>query len=185
MGRACTRGLPRKHVRPLCFLLPVTSLIRVTIPGDTSGCGAAVDRIGPASRGRSARCQGPIWGAGCMIRFKAGVPRKGRTPTASWVPARTPRRRRPGRLPATRSRQTPRENRLLAVGVPTAWAAAAVAYRLTCPLAHDERLSARLVSSAVLCAIGTGIVLHVRHTLLRELRRARWAAEAAHGVLLR
>ncbi|MBD9731081.1 serine/threonine-protein phosphatase [Streptomyces sp. H28] len=120
-----------------------------------------------------------------MIRFKAGVPRRGPTPTASRVPARAPRRRRPGRFPASRSRETPRGSRLLAVGVPTAWAAAAVAYRLTCPLAHDERLSARLVSSAVLCAIGTGIVLHVRRTLLRELRRARWAAEAAHGVLLR
>ncbi|WP_374936223.1 hypothetical protein [Streptomyces sp. SM1] len=60
--------------------------------------------------------------------------------------------------------------------MPTTWAAAAVAYRLTCPLARDDALSARLVSSAVLCTVITGLVLHVRRTLLRELRRARGIA---------
>ncbi|CAL9585501.1 PP2C family protein-serine/threonine phosphatase [Streptomyces sp. enrichment culture] len=140
-----------------------------------------------------------------MIRFKAGVPRRGRTPTTSRAATSgaatsgaatsgaatagaatpSPRRRLPGRPTPFPARDRPRGNRLRAVGVPTAWAAAALAYRLTCPLAHDDRLSSQLVSSAVLCAIGTGMVLHVRRGLLRELRRARRAAQAAHGILLR
>ncbi|GGX27323.1 hypothetical protein GCM10010297_56090 [Streptomyces malachitofuscus] len=76
-------------------------------------------------------------------------------------------------------------SRALTLAVPTAWGAAAVAYRLTCPLARDDTLGARLVSSAVLCAIGTGLVMHVRRGLLRELRRARRIAEAAQSVVLR
>ncbi|MEV5883364.1 PP2C family protein-serine/threonine phosphatase [Streptomyces sp. NPDC052020] len=71
------------------------------------------------------------------------------------------------------------------LGLPVAWGTVAVTYRLTCPLAHQEALGARLVSSAVLCAVGTGLLLHVRRTLLRELRQARRIAGAAQGVLLR
>ncbi|MEU0616572.1 PP2C family protein-serine/threonine phosphatase [Streptomyces albogriseolus] len=90
-----------------------------------------------------------------MIRFKAGAPR--------GVPPRF-------------------LSRLRSLAVPTAWGAVAVAYRLSCPLARDDALGARLVSSAVLCAVGTGIVLHVRRRMLRDARRI---AEAAQSVLLR
>ncbi|MBT3151931.1 serine/threonine-protein phosphatase [Streptomyces sp. CHD11] len=93
-----------------------------------------------------------------MIRFKPWA--------ARWVPPRL-------------------LSRALTLVVPMAWAAAAVAYRLTCPLARDDALSARLVSSAVLCTVITGLVMHVRRTMLRELRRVRGIAEAAQSVLLR
>ncbi len=116
-----------------------------------------VDRIGPASRGRSA-LSGPIWGAIGMIRFKPGASR--------WV------------LPRFLSRA-------FTLSVPVAWGATAVAYRMTCPLARDDALGARLVSSAVLCTVVTGLVMHVRGGLLREVRRARAVAEAAQDALLR
>ncbi|MFJ8183995.1 PP2C family protein-serine/threonine phosphatase [Streptomyces sp. NPDC096105] len=93
-----------------------------------------------------------------MIRFKPGAPR--------------------GAPPRFLSR-------LRSLAVPTAWSAVAVAHRLTCPLARDDALGARLVSSAVLCAVGTGIVLHIRRRMLREVRSARRVAEAAQSVLLR
>ncbi|MEU0741996.1 PP2C family protein-serine/threonine phosphatase [Streptomyces sp. NPDC006134] len=74
---------------------------------------------------------------------------------------------------------------MLRLGLPATWGAVAVTYRLTCPLAHQEGIGARLVSSAVLFVVGTGLVLHIRRTLLRELRQARRIAGAAQGVLLR
>ncbi|GGW51147.1 PP2C family protein-serine/threonine phosphatase [Streptomyces griseoloalbus] len=92
-----------------------------------------------------------------MIRFKPGVPR--------WVPPKF-------------------LSRVPTLAVPAAWGAVAVAYRMTCPLAHDDALGARLVSSAVMCAVVTGLVLHVRRRLQRELRRARRIADAAQSVLL-
>jgi len=93
-----------------------------------------------------------------MIRSKPGAPRR--------VPPRL-RSRVPG------------------LAVPTALGATAVAYRMTCPLAHDDALAARLISSAVMCALGTGLVVHARHRLLRELRRSRRTAETAQNALLR
>ncbi|MEG3629471.1 PP2C family protein-serine/threonine phosphatase [Streptomyces poriticola] len=75
--------------------------------------------------------------------------------------------------------------RVLALGLPTFWGATAVTYKLTCPLAQQDGLGPRIVTSAVFFAVGTGLVLHVRRTLLRELRRARQAAGAAQQVLLR
>ncbi|WP_243762277.1 PP2C family protein-serine/threonine phosphatase [Streptomyces sp. Tu 3180] len=74
---------------------------------------------------------------------------------------------------------------MLDLALPTTLGATAVVYRLTCPLARDDALSARLVSSAVLCVVGTGLVLHARRGLLRELRRVRRVADAAQGALLR
>ncbi|MFG2513678.1 PP2C family protein-serine/threonine phosphatase [Streptomyces sp. NPDC048584] len=94
-----------------------------------------------------------------MIRFKPGAPH------------RVPPRFQPTRLPT--------------YAVPTALGATAVAYRATCPLAHDDALTARLISSAVMCALITGLVMHVRHRLLRDLREARRTAEAAQSALLR
>ena len=93
-----------------------------------------------------------------MIRIKPGVPRSaGRRP--------------PRRVPA--------------LGLPTVWGAMAISYKLACPLAQQNGLGARIVTSAVFFAVGTGLILHVRHTLLRELREARRVAGAAQSVLLR
>lgn len=75
--------------------------------------------------------------------------------------------------------------RALSLGLPTAWGALAIAYKLTCPLAQQDGLGARLVTSAVFFAVGTGLILHVRQTLLRELRQVRRVAGAAQSALLR
>lgn len=58
-------------------------------------------------------------------------------------------------------------------------------YKLACPLAQQDGLGARIVTSAVFFAVGTGLVLHVRRALLRELKLARQVAGAAQSVLLR
>ncbi|MFG3656299.1 PP2C family protein-serine/threonine phosphatase [Streptomyces sp. NPDC047706] len=75
--------------------------------------------------------------------------------------------------------------RIRALGLPTMWGALAITYKLACPLAQQTSLGARIVTSAVFFAVGTGLVLHVRRTLLRELRQARKAAGAAQSALLR
>ncbi|MFH9402840.1 PP2C family protein-serine/threonine phosphatase [Streptomyces sp. NPDC017638] len=69
--------------------------------------------------------------------------------------------------------------------LPTVWGAAAVGYKFGCPLAQQNGLGARIVTSAVFFAVGTGLILHVRRTLLRELRLARRVARAAQNVVLR
>ncbi|GGS97552.1 PP2C family protein-serine/threonine phosphatase [Streptomyces griseoviridis] len=71
-----------------------------------------------------------------------------------------------------------------ALGLPTAWGASALTYKLTCPLAQQDGLGQRMVSGAVFFAVGTGIVLHVRRSLLRELRQARRIACVAQSALL-
>ncbi|MGW2724227.1 PP2C family protein-serine/threonine phosphatase [Streptomyces sp. NPDC001492] len=93
-----------------------------------------------------------------MIRIKAGVPRGA------------------GRPPL---------RRVLAMGLPAMWGAMAITYKLACPLAQQNGLGARIGTSAVFFAVGTGLVLHVRHVLLRELREVRQVAGAAQNVLLR
>ncbi|MGC9544451.1 PP2C family protein-serine/threonine phosphatase [Streptomyces sp. UG1] len=75
--------------------------------------------------------------------------------------------------------------KLLAMGLPTAWGAMAITYKLVCPLAQQDSLGARVVTSAVFFAVGTGLVLHVRQALVRELRQVREVAGAAQSVLLR
>ncbi|MEU9342171.1 PP2C family protein-serine/threonine phosphatase [Streptomyces sp. NPDC048278] len=97
-----------------------------------------------------------------MIRIKAGVPRSRRPRTSS-----RPRRR------------------ALALGLPTLWGVVAVGYKFGCPLGEQTGLGARIVTSAVFFAVGTGLILHVRRALLRELRQARMVAGAAQSVLLR
>ncbi|MEU0201428.1 MULTISPECIES: PP2C family protein-serine/threonine phosphatase [unclassified Streptomyces] len=77
------------------------------------------------------------------------------------------------------------KGRVRSLGLPTVWGAAAVTYKLACPLAQETHLEARLVTSAVFFAVGTGLVLHVRQTLLRELRQLRRVAGAAQDALLR
>ncbi|MFF1642605.1 PP2C family protein-serine/threonine phosphatase [Streptomyces sp. NPDC058252] len=56
---------------------------------------------------------------------------------------------------------------------------------MACPLAQQNGLGARIVTSAVFFAVGTGLILHVRRALLRELRQLRKVAGAAQNVLLR
>jgi len=98
-----------------------------------------------------------------MIRIKAGVPRR---------PRPRPRARRPLR-------------RALALGLPTVWGAIAITYKLACPLAQQNSLGARIVTSAVFFAVGTGLIVQVRRSLLRELRQIRRIAGAAQNALLR
>ncbi|WP_262058498.1 PP2C family protein-serine/threonine phosphatase [Streptomyces sp. STR69] len=98
-----------------------------------------------------------------MIRIKAGVPRR---------PRPRPRTRRPLR-------------RALALGLPTMWGAMAITYKLTCPLAQQNDMGARIVTSAVFFAVGTGLIVQVRRSLLRELRQIRQIAGAAQNALLR
>ncbi|MHC3472003.1 PP2C family protein-serine/threonine phosphatase [Streptomyces sp. 7R007] len=74
---------------------------------------------------------------------------------------------------------------VLALGLPMAWGAVAVTYKLVCPLAQQTSLGARAVTGAVFLAVGTGLVLHVRRGLVRELREVREIAGAAQSVLLR
>ncbi|MER6737496.1 PP2C family protein-serine/threonine phosphatase [Streptomyces puniciscabiei] len=69
--------------------------------------------------------------------------------------------------------------------LPTVWGAVAVAYKFGCPLAQQNGLGARIVTSAVFFAVGTGLIAHVRRALLRELRQARRVARAAQSVVLR
>ncbi|MGW6024549.1 PP2C family protein-serine/threonine phosphatase [Streptomyces sp. NPDC055099] len=81
--------------------------------------------------------------------------------------------------------EPPRVRRVLTLGLPTAWGAAAITYKLVCPLAQQDGLGARIVTSAVFFAVGTGLILQVRGALLRELRQLREIAGAAQNVLLR
>ncbi|MDX3455018.1 PP2C family protein-serine/threonine phosphatase [Streptomyces sp. ME02-8801-2C] len=74
---------------------------------------------------------------------------------------------------------------MLSLALPTVWGATAITYKLVCPLAQQDGLGARIVTSAVFFAVGTGLVLHVRRTFMRELRIARQVAGAAQSVLLR
>ncbi|WP_217214470.1 PP2C family protein-serine/threonine phosphatase [Streptomyces sp. AC550_RSS872] len=73
----------------------------------------------------------------------------------------------------------------LAWGLPTAWGAMAISYKLACPIAQEDSLGARVVTSAVFLAVGTGLIAHVRQALLRELRQVRKVAGAAQSALLR
>ncbi|MFF6917449.1 SpoIIE family protein phosphatase [Streptomyces sp. NPDC012466] len=75
--------------------------------------------------------------------------------------------------------------RVRSLGLPTVWGAAAVTYKLACPLAQETGLQARIVTSAVFFAVGTGLILHVRQSLMRELRQLRRVAGAAQSALLR
>ena len=75
--------------------------------------------------------------------------------------------------------------RLFSFGLPMVWGALAVAYKLVCPLAQQNGLRARIITSAVFFAVGTGLILQVRHALMRELREIREVAGAAQRVLLR
>lgn len=98
------------------------------------------------------------------------------------MPSRPPRTSFRSRL--TRSRSL-RVRRALDLALPTAWGAVAITFKLACPLAQETGLGARIASSAVFFAVGTGLILHVRRGLQRELRQLRRIAGAAQNVLLR
>ncbi|GAA2451193.1 PP2C family protein-serine/threonine phosphatase [Streptomyces glaucus] len=122
-----------------------------------------------------------------MIRIKAGAPRRVRPRTTSRAPAHPglPARARPGaRRPSREDGRGPLL-RALALGLPTVLGATAITYRLVSPTAPQNGLGARVVTGAVFFAAGTGLVLHVRRGLLRELRQARRVAGAAQSALLR
>ncbi|MCX5046903.1 PP2C family protein-serine/threonine phosphatase [Streptomyces sp. NBC_00474] len=84
-----------------------------------------------------------------------------------------------------RSRAGVFRRRLPALGLPIVWGAMAISYKLACPLAQQNGLGARIVTSAVFFAVGTGLVLNVRHALVRELTEVRQVAGAAQSALLR
>ncbi|WP_330456790.1 serine/threonine-protein phosphatase [Streptomyces sp. NBC_00820] len=69
--------------------------------------------------------------------------------------------------------------------LPLVWGGVAVAYPVGCPLAQQQGLGARVVTSTVFFVVGTGLICQVRRALLRELRQARRVAGAAQSVLLR
>ncbi|MDH6432954.1 serine phosphatase RsbU (regulator of sigma subunit) [Streptomyces sp. SAI-144] len=102
-----------------------------------------------------------------MMCLRAAVPRVGR---AARLVVRSGHRK---------------SRRVLTLRLPTVWGAVAITYKLTCPLAEQNGLGARVASSAVFFAVGTGLIVHVRRALLRELRQARQVAGAAQSVLLR
>ncbi|MGW1890844.1 PP2C family protein-serine/threonine phosphatase [Streptomyces sp. NPDC002004] len=95
------------------------------------------------------------------------------------------RRDATGRIPWGAALGPRRARRALTLGPPLAWGAVAITYKLACPLAQQNGLDARIASSAVFFAVGTGLVLHVRGALLREMRQLRRVAGAAQDVLLR
>ncbi|MEK0101251.1 SpoIIE family protein phosphatase, partial [Streptomyces sp. A475] len=100
------------------------------------------------------------------------------------TPSRPPRTSFRSRLARSRSRSL-RVRRALDLALPTAWGAVAITFKLACPLAQETGLGARIASSAVFFAVGTGLILHVRRGLQRELRQLRRIAGAAQNVLLR
>ncbi|MFF4546293.1 PP2C family protein-serine/threonine phosphatase [Streptomyces sp. NPDC001435] len=87
--------------------------------------------------------------------------------------------------PAVRKPERRSLRRVFALGLPTVWGAVAISYKFGCPLAQQEGLGARIVTSAVFFAVGTGLIFHVRRALLRELTQVRKVAGAAQSVLLR
>ncbi|MFF3494114.1 PP2C family protein-serine/threonine phosphatase [Streptomyces sp. NPDC002795] len=78
-----------------------------------------------------------------------------------------------------------RVRRTLMLGLPTMWGAVAMTYKFVCPLAQLDGTGARIATSAVFFAVGTGLILRVRHTLMRELSETRAVADAAQSAVLR
>ncbi|MFJ5270125.1 PP2C family protein-serine/threonine phosphatase [Streptomyces sp. NPDC088358] len=120
-----------------------------------------------------------------MIRIKAGAPGRARFQTYARGPARTGVGLRGDLDRSVRRADRPPLRRALGLGLPTVWGAIAITYRMTCPLGQQDALGPRMASSAVFLVVGTGLILHVRWTLLRELRQVREVAGAAQRVLLR
>ncbi|MGW4700477.1 PP2C family protein-serine/threonine phosphatase [Streptomyces sp. NPDC004285] len=78
-----------------------------------------------------------------------------------------------------------RLRRLAPLALPAAWGAVAVAWRFGCPLARQPGLPMRIATSVVFLTVGIGLVLGLRHGLVRELAQVRAVAAATQRVLLR
>lgn len=102
-----------------------------------------------------------------MFRTKAGVPSRA---------ARRAKAPRAGRGSCRRR---------VTLGLPLIWGVVALAYEYGCPVAQQNGLGSRVVTSVVFFAVGSGLVLQLRHSLLQELRRIHEVAGAAQRVLLR
>ncbi|WP_406366933.1 PP2C family protein-serine/threonine phosphatase [Streptomyces sp. NBC_00645] len=121
-------------------------------------------------------------------RLRAGFARAvrgGRPRTGAGRGDCAPGRRRGLGRRVHRSAGRPPLRRALSLGLPAVWGALAVSYTMACPLAQQNGVGARIVTSAVFFAVGAGLILHVRRALLRELRQIRKVAGAAQDVLLR
>ncbi|WP_372351996.1 PP2C family protein-serine/threonine phosphatase [Streptomyces sp. KL116D] len=105
--------------------------------------------------------------------------------TRNRAPTRSARSSFRARLVKAARSEPGRIRRVLVLALPTVWGAVAISYKLACPLAQQTGLGARIVSSVVFFAVGTGLILHVRQGLLRELREIRAVAGAAQNVLIR
>lgn len=90
----------------------------------------------------------------------------------------------PGTVPSGRAHRRPL-CRALTLGLPTLWAATALTYKLTCPLAERHVFCARLLTTAVFFAVGSALIMFANRGLLRELRQIRRVAGAAQSALLR
>ncbi|MBD0712278.1 MULTISPECIES: PP2C family protein-serine/threonine phosphatase [unclassified Streptomyces] len=78
-----------------------------------------------------------------------------------------------------------RLRRMAPLVLPTAWGAVAVAWKYGCPLARQQGLPMRITTSVVFLTVGIGLIVGVRHGLVRELARVRAIATATQQVLLR
>ncbi|MFF8537004.1 PP2C family protein-serine/threonine phosphatase [Streptomyces sp. SAS_267] len=118
-------------------------------------------------------------------RLRAGFDRavRGRRPRLCFTPAACGRGALRHRVPRGADRPPPR--RAVNLGLPAVWGALAISYKMACPLAQENGLGARVVTSAVFFAVGAGLILHVRRAVMRELRQIRKVAGAAQNVLLR
>ncbi|GAA4926967.1 PP2C family protein-serine/threonine phosphatase [Streptomyces coeruleoprunus] len=74
---------------------------------------------------------------------------------------------------------------LVPLALPTVWGAAAITWKLACPLARQEGMAMRIATSVVFFTVGTGLVVGLRQGLARELKRVRAIAQATQQVLLR
>ncbi|MFG3498462.1 PP2C family protein-serine/threonine phosphatase [Streptomyces sp. NPDC047928] len=79
----------------------------------------------------------------------------------------------------------PWARRFAPLALPGLWGAVAVTWKLTCPLAQQEGMVTRIATSVVFFTVGTGLVIGIRHGLVRELKRVKAIAQAAQQVLLR
>jgi len=82
-----------------------------------------------------------------MIRIRAGDPRRALLRARNRAGLRVKDGTRVSRV------DPPRIRRVLTLGLPTVWGAAAVTYKLVCPLAQQDGLGARIVDPGRVAAL--------------------------------
>ncbi|MFJ4491421.1 PP2C family protein-serine/threonine phosphatase [Streptomyces diastaticus] len=92
---------------------------------------------------------------------------------------------RAARSRAAGGTRPPRHHPLVSLAPALLWGAAVLGYKYACPLARRDDLPTRIGTSAVLLVAGALLILLIRRSLLRELRRIDEVAGAAQGVVLR